>query len=935
MSHSFRAERTGSYAYPLLALCLWLAGCGLGMDDAERLERARAAFENGDYRVTVIDSKTILQRDADNREARLLLGRAALRMNDPGTAEKELRRAVSLGTGLDAVAVDLGLAMLARGEYEQLLAEIEPALGATEADRLSIHRLRGDALMALQRSTEARAGYEAALAIDPDDLASIVGVAASRVAEMDYAQARSALDRAIALDPDYVPAHLLSASLHMTRNDPAGAEAEYAKAAELSAAAGRRADQATALAGRVEAQLALGDLDAAKSAMADLEKIAPQRIPTTYLRARVAFAAGDFETANAELQKVLAATPESEPARFLMGAVQLQRGNLAQAEMYLSPLVGRGGYDKDARKLLAQLRLRQDRADEAADLLRPLLDANGADLAALNLAVRASLAAGETNEAVDVLRRALANDPDNTDIRLDLAATYLASGEVDAAEALLADSGGAEADAAAYRRAFLSVLAPLRRGDATSALEKAREMAARWPADPRVRNLIGGIALELDDRALARQSFVEARDLDPDGLTAYLSLAKLEEDAGDLDAARKQYAAALARHPQSPRLMLARGQLEARAGDEAAAVDWLEKARAADATALAPRIVLARYYLAGGKYALAETAASEAVGIDARNAEANNLLGLALQGQGNLSAAVQSFARAADLAPDENDYRLNEVRAQAALGNIDEARNTLLGNGELDLGDLRSAVMAAGLEARDGNAEAALRIARELQGRYPGQPVPFALEAELLAKAGRFAEGAAAYDKALSLRGNDRRLVVRAYRLRVAGGLPSPEQPLLAFLEKAPDDADVRVVLAQEYQRRGESGSAIAAYERALAAAPGNFVALNNLAWEYFTAGDPRAEETAERAYEHAPDNASVVDTLGWIRVQKGELKAGIASLRKAVELDGDNPEIRYHLAAGLAAAGEKAEARQVLDVALSGGDFAGREEAERLRESL
>src|SRR5690606_23437007 len=111
---------------------------------------------------------------------------------------------------------------------------------------------------------------------------------------------------------------------------------------------------------------------------------------------------------------------------------------------------------------------------------------------------------------------------------------------------------------------------------------------------------------------------------------------------------------------------------------------------------------------------------------------------------------------------------------------------------------------------------------------------------------------------------------------------------------------------------------------------------LNNLAWEYFVTEDPRAEETARRAFERSPRNGAVADTLGWIQVQKGKLEEGIATLRKAAALADGNVDVKYHLAAGLAAAGEPEEARRLLEELVAANPGARvREDAERLLESL
>ncbi|MGH6914560.1 MAG: tetratricopeptide repeat protein, partial [Geminicoccales bacterium] len=375
--------------------------------------------------------------------------------------------------------------------------------------------------------------------------------------------------------------------------------------------------------------------------------------------------------------------------------------------------------------------------------------------------------------------------------------------------------------------------------------------------------------------------------------------------------------------------------LEARAENMDAAVQWLEKARAVEPAALPPLVLLARVYLDRRDFASAQKAAAEIVELEPASAEAHNLLGLAQQGLGETAAALASFTEAERLGPERSMYRMNKARVELAMGETEQAEQTLVGDG-LDLDDVRTSVMVAALRAREGDAEGAMKIAKDLQERHPDKAVPYALEAELLASAKQYQSAAGIYEKALSLRPEDPRLAVRAYRVRNVGGIDDRIKPLTDYLARRPLDVVVRIVVAQDYQTHGKSDSAIAEYERVLATEPDHFVALNNLAWEYFQRGDARAEAMAKRAFELSPDNGSVADTLGWIQVKAGKMEEGIPTLRKAVELSDGNPEVQYHLAAGLAAAGQNAEARELLEQALAAeSGLASRPEAEKLLQSL
>ncbi len=78
----------------------------------------------------------------------------------------------------------------------------------------------------------------------------------------------------------------------------------------------------------------------------------------------------------------------------------------------------------------------------------------------------------------------------------------------------------------------------------------------------------------------------------------------------------------------------------------------------------------------------------------------------------------------------------------------------------------------------------------------------------------------------------------------------------------------------------------------------GNVLVLNNMAYAQAMLGNlDRARELADKALKEAPDNASVLDTAGWVRVLAGkDVEQGKALLRKAAAKAPGNAAIRAHL---------------------------------------
>jgi tetratricopeptide (TPR) repeat protein len=122
-------------------------------------------------------------------------------------------------------------------------------------------------------------------------------------------------------------------------------------------------------------------------------------------------------------------------------------------------------------------------------------------------------------------------------------------------------------------------------------------------------------------------------------------------------------------------------------------------------------------------------------------------------------------------------------------------------------------------------------------------------------------------------------------------------------LAAAPPERRIAALLARGDAAiaRKEWGSAIDAYEQLRGwAGDSNAIVLNNLAYAHSQTGNTaKALETAEKAARIAPDNASVLDTLGWILVQSGEDRArGTQMLERAARMAPSNAAIKRHLAA-------------------------------------
>src|SRR5205814_551238 len=151
---------------------------------------------------------------------------------------------------------------------------------------------------------------------------------------------------------------------------------------------------------------------------------------------------GRLPSAANELQKAISAQPDNPAFLTLLGAVQLALGNLGQAEQYLLKVVARSPRDPLAVKLLAETRLREQRPEAALDVLQPLAETGVTDPQIGLLSGLASVLAGNPKQGVVYLEQAVALDPGNEMLKLQLARAYSAAGRAsDGLELLRANFG--------------------------------------------------------------------------------------------------------------------------------------------------------------------------------------------------------------------------------------------------------------------------------------------------------------------------------------------------------------------------------------------------------------------------------------------------------------------------------------------------------------
>ena len=891
-----------SWSMMLAISCGSVASCSKSESSTEYLKDAEQYHAKGDDKSAVIQLKNALQKDENNAEARYLLGTLYNAEGNYPAAADELQRALKPGVNEIKVQLALDTAYLGMGEFQKVIDSIHIA-PALKGDALASQWvMKGDAYLGLNQKDAAKAAFDAALAVSPHDAEASIGIAKLAAINNDIATALQLIDKVIAQTPNRADALLLKGDILRASSQNEMALAEYKKALAVDKS------NAIAMGDIASLALAMGKVEEAKAQIDVLKKTYPRNLMGKYLQAMLHFQTGKYALARDDILQVLKAVPDHMPSILLSGSISYQLGDDERAKKDFSRFVEEFPNNDYARKMLAATQLKLKQPVDALKTLAPLL--GGKDVQALGLAVEAYAQTGEADKAAQYLAKEVVIEPGNALLRTQLAMSRIASGQsgqaiadLEAAAAL--DTGHAEVESAL-------VLAYLGNKDYDHALSTAQKMVQKWPKLPLGYNFEGAAYVGKNDLPAAQKSFNTALSVDPNYLPAALSLGQLYLKQENLPAARQQFEAMLAKDKNNLQAMMFLAAIARHTG-QGDYVNWLEKAAKANPTAIEPINDLVQYKLRHNQIAAALALAQHAVQVAPKNPLAIDLLGETQIAVKQFDAAVGTYTTLTQLLPRSPlaYFRLGSVQAiTKAYVPAEDSLNTALAL-QPDYPDALDVLV----EVYDttGDYERAYSLVRNKQIHYPRSPQAFILEGDIDLAQKQYGKAVNAYEQAQAVAKTTVAEIKLHNALTLSGKANLADRNLLQWITLHPDDLVARNYLAQVYLTKGDDAAALLQYLALLRKAPGTPAALNNVAWIYQKMKDPRAINVAQQAYQRAPDNPQIMDTLGWMLVQEGDATGGLNLLQKAVAIMPAALDIRYHYAVALVRTGNKIKARQVL----------------------
>lgn len=890
-----------------LAVLTALPGCNLSDDPQTLIAKAQDHRQKNDYKAAVIELKNVLVKNPEQAEARYVLGVTYNDLGDFKSAEKELRKALELQYDRTKAIPALGRTLLLQGQFQKVVDEAKLEGDAPAAARAEVLTLRAEALLGMGRMKEGSELLAQAVALQPDLPDALLVQARLAAGDKKPDAAQKLVERVIASHPKNIDAWLLKGDLGRLTNDPAAARAAYAKVLEI------RPDNVPA-----HLNLAVVDINErkfgeARKQVAEVRKTYPNHLMALYMQSLIEFREGKYGAARDAAMQVLKIAPDHIPSLMVAGSAEFALGSHVQAQAHLERLLNDMPDNLEARKLLISSLAKTGQVTRAMDLLKPALLQSPADASLMALAGDLYMQSNDYAAATRYFEMAAKQDPKSVAVRTRLGQSRFALGETDRA---LADLESAvQMDAADYQADVALVVSYLSQSKYDLALKALKTLEEKQPNNPLTYNLKGSIYVGKKDTASARKQLAHALELQPTYIPAATNLAILDLRDKNPQAARGRFESILSKDKDNVQALLSLANFGQQIGaTDKEQLDWLQRAAKASPNAAQPRLMLARFHARNGEPKKALEAAQQAQTVNPDNPEVLDALGSAQINAGQQEQAVRTYSKLASLQPDSPAVLQRLAVAQAANNNSLAATATLKKALALKPDFVPALVSLADLEMRAGRHAEALRIAHDAQKQKPKSGAGYVLEGDVLMAQKKYTEAAQAYEKAF---GKDRNGVI-AIKLHAAyaraGNVQEADARLAQWLKESPEDVAVRTYAAETSLTSGKWARAIEQYQWLQQKYPQNVVILNNLAWAYQQAKDPRALETAEHAYKLKPDNAAAADTLGWILVERGDASRGLELLDKASGAAPESATIRYHLAQAALKAGDKTRARRELE---------------------
>lgn len=512
-----------SRVFLLITLGLFLFACGGSTD--KFLAKGEEYLAKRKFHDALMQFRSAAESDSDSAKAHWGLARAYENLGQFNEAIDELRKTVDLDpTNLEAKSKLGNYFLLIQPPLIAEAEKIQTEVVTANPSFVEGHILKASILSTQNRpENEVVAKINEAIDIDPRRTETYLSLSRYYSSRERSAEAEAAIQKGISMNPKGAIGYIEYGRFLMYATRNAEAESQFGKGIAVEPAS-------------IEAHEAIADFfvtskqyDKAEAEYKNLVAI-QENSPESRLELASFYSSVDRQTDAIEaLNAIVADSPEYVRARYRLGQIHLEQKDVARVTEQLDALFKINDNDTEALMLRARLKLQESKSDEAIKDLE------------------------------DILKK----QPSQREALYYISQAKIAIGQIDQARAFIADI---ERYHPKYLRVgLLKIQAAFSAGEPENALKQANELLEKVKtATPNADTGVNALH-DLQTKALASRGL------------AYLELGKLNEAQADLERV-------LVITPTSSSAMVNLAKVHTAKRDGATALNYYERALAADAT---------------------------------------------------------------------------------------------------------------------------------------------------------------------------------------------------------------------------------------------------------------------------------------------------------------------------------------------------------------
>lgn len=841
-------------------ICLMgVVACGDKNTSSEYIASAKQLAASNQNKAAILELKNAVRLEPNNAEARALLGSAYLKTGDVLFAESEFDKALAKGLAPREIIHDLSRAYLLLAKEDELKALLT-VNGLNEQEQVVVNTYIG--LMYIQKNEleNAEPFIMQATELSEDNLYSKLGMLWLESSDSS-ADALAAVEELLEIDNTLSEGILLKGHLLRAKGDVVKAASVYDDYLNLHPLANHvKLFKASALVEAEQFKKAEPDIDY-------LLKIAPNHPILNELKAITRFYDNDFESAEGFARKSIQIDTERPLATLIGGISAFKLDNIEQSYRYLITLDKKLKHGHIGQKLLAITRLKLGYLNDIADGYSADTEITDFDLKMLTATSKSIAKEGKIDEAQRLLLNIDSSKINNIDKLTKLGLLKLSLTDIDGLKYL---EKAVALNSENIESKIILVVSLISKNK----LDEAEKLLITWlqnyPNEPNFKIALAEVDIKRKQYDLAESKLKAVAEQYPQNISSRFRLSQLSMEQGNnIEALRLLKQVFNLNNKHSGTL----GGLITLSRDKELKIQDFLLSKWTENKTVETSIALAQSYAAiddhaksieilemvGDKNSSRHFILIGDIYLDAQNVvEAEKAYGMAVTINNAEIQAITKYALSLEM----------QKKYQKALDVIQKGLSDVNSNPVLELLEVNYLLFT-------NQTQLAENKFNSYNIKESNQPVVYTRLGGQIALAQQKFNVAIIYlEELVKLENKKDNVLMLAMAYAGNSNLNGTISTLTTFLEKE-DNIDVRANLAQVYM----STNLALAKEQYLVIvkqAPNNFLIHNNLAYAAINTGDIKiAIKHADKAFELAPENPQVIDTLGFISfIQKDYSKA-------------------------------------------------------------